>query len=400
MAGALAGIRVLDLSRILAGPWATQMLGDFGAEIIKVERPGEGDDTRRWGPPFVDGPDGPSAYFLTANRNKRSLCIDFTTADGQALVRDLAARSDILVENYKVGGLARYGLDYDSLRVVNPRLIYCSITGFGQDGPYAQRLGYDFLIQGMSGLMSVTGSADSGPLKAGVALADIITGLYAGNAMLAALHHRARTGEGQRLDIALLDCMVAAMANQALNRLVGGRDPGRLGNAHPSIVPYDTFPVADGHINLAVGNDRQFQRLCVVLGLEALADDPRFASNSARVTNRLALTDLLSERLRTQPGTWWLERLEAAEVPAGPINSLGRMFDDPQVRHRGLALEMPHPTLGSVPGVASPVKFSASPVVDSAAPPALGADTAAILRDLLGLEPGDIERLRDQGVVA
>ncbi|WP_114392861.1 CaiB/BaiF CoA transferase family protein [Oleisolibacter albus] len=400
MAGALAGIRVLDLSRILAGPWATQMLGDFGAEIIKVERPGEGDDTRRWGPPFLDGPDGPSAYFLTANRNKRSLCIDFTTADGQALVRDLAARSDILVENYKVGGLARYGLDYDSLRAVNPRLIYCSITGFGQDGPYAQRLGYDFLIQGMSGLMSVTGSADSGPLKAGVALADIITGLYAGNAMLAALHHRARTGEGQRLDIALLDCMVAAMANQALNRLVGGRDPGRLGNAHPSIVPYDTFPVADGHINLAVGNDRQFQRLCAVLGLEALADDPRFASNSARVTNRLVLTDLLSERLRTQPGAWWLERLEAAEVPAGPINSLGRMFDDPQVRHRGLALEMPHPTLGAVPGVASPVKFSASPVVDSAAPPALGADTAAILRDLLGLEPGDIDHLRDRGVVA
>lgn len=398
MTAALNGIRVLDLSRILAGPWATQMLGDFGAEIIKVERPGEGDDTRRWGPPYVEG-GGPSAYFLTANRNKRSVAIDFTGPEGQRLIRDLAAHCDVLVENYKVGSLAKYGLDYESLRQVNPRLIYCSITGFGQDGPYAQRLGYDFLIQGMSGLMSVTGPADSGPHKAGVALADIITGLYAGNAILAALHHRERTGEGQHLDLALLDCMVAAMANQALNRLVSGRDPGRLGNGHPSIVPYDTFPVADGHINLAVGNDRQFQRLCAVLDLPELASDDRFASNSARVANRVALTSLLSERLRRRNGADWLAALEAADVPAGPINGLGALFDDPQVRHRGLALAMAHEKAGTVPGVASPVKFSASPVVESKAPPELGADTEQVLADLLGLDAAGLAALRAAGVV-
>jgi len=399
MTAALDGIRVLDLSRILAGPWATQMRGDFGAEIIKVERPGEGDDTRRWGPPFVDGPDGPSAYFLTANRNKRSIAVDFTSEQGQALIRDLALKSDVLVENYKVGGLAKYGLDYDSLAAVNPRLIYCSITGFGQDGPYAQRLGYDFLIQGMSGLMSVTGAPDGGPTKAGVALADIITGLYAGNAILAALHHREKTGQGQRLDIALLDCMLAAMANQALNVLVSGRDPRRLGNAHPSIVPYDTFPVADGHINLAVGNDRQFQRLCAVLGVPDLGTDARFATNSARVANRVELTGLLSDRLITQPASLWLPALEAADVPAGPLNSLSAAFADPQTRHRGMALSMPHPTSDVVPGVASPVKFGATPVVDSVAPPALGADTDRVLADLLGLDAAGIAALRAGGVV-
>lgn len=398
MTAPLSGIRVLDLSRILAGPWATQMLGDFGAEIIKVERPGEGDDTRRWGPPFV-GDDGPAAYFLTANRNKRSIAVDFTTAAGQALIRDLAARSDVLVENYKVGGLAKYGLDYDSLAALNPRLIYCSITGFGQDGPYAQRLGYDFLIQGMAGLMSVTGQPDAAPTKAGVALADIITGLYAGNAILAALHHREKTGQGQRIDIALLDCMLAAMANQALNVLVSGRDPRRLGNGHPSIVPYDTFAVADGHINLAVGNDRQFQRLCAVLGVPDLGTDGRFATNSARVANRVALTGLLTERLTTRLAAHWLAELEAADVPAGPLNSLSAAFADPQVIHRGMALSMQHPTADSVPGVASPVKFGTTPVVDSQAPPDLGADTDAVLSRLLGLDGDRIRHLRDDGVV-
>ncbi|MBJ7416325.1 MAG: CoA transferase [Niveispirillum sp.] len=399
MPAALDGIRVLDLSRILAGPWATQMLGDFGAEIIKVERPGEGDDTRRWGPPFVDGPDSPSAYFLTANRNKRSIAVDFTTPDGQAIIRDLARSADVVVENYKVGGLAKYGLDYDSLSALNPRLIYCSITGFGQDGPYAQRLGYDFLIQGMSGLMSVTGSPDGGPAKAGVALADIITGLYAGNAILAALHHRDRTGQGQRIDVALLDCMLAAMANQALNVLVSGRDPRRMGNGHPSIVPYDMFAVADGHINLAVGNDRQFQRLCEVLGVADLGTDDRFATNRARVANRVELTALLTARLMTRPGAEWLAALEAADVPAGPINSLSAAFADPQVRHRGMALTMQHPTAGPVPGVASPVKFGASPVVESQAPPDLGADTDRVLSGLLGLDAGRITLLRAAGVV-
>ncbi|MDE1146471.1 MAG: CaiB/BaiF CoA-transferase family protein [Azospirillaceae bacterium] len=399
MGGALSGIRVLDLSRILAGPWATQMLGDFGAEIIKVERPGEGDDTRRWGPPFV-GDDGPAAYFLAANRNKRSICVDFTTPAGQALLRDLAARSDVVVENYKVGGLAKYGLDYDSLKAVNPHLVYCSVTGFGQDGPYAQRLGYDFLIQGMSGLMSVTGAPDGGPQKAGVALADIITGLYAGNAILAALHHREKTGQGQHIDVALLDCMVAAMANQALNHLASGRDPARLGNAHPSIVPYDTFPTADGHINLAVGNDRQFQRLCAVLGVPALADDARFATNSARVANRVDLTALLTDRLRTAGSAHWLERLEAAEVPAGPINTLGQAFADPQVRHRGLALDLADSVLGRVPGVACPVKLSGTPIGTGTAPPHLGADTAAVLAEMLGLDDGRLDALRADGVIA
>lgn len=399
MPGTLDGIRVLDLSRILAGPWATQMLGDFGAEIIKVERPGEGDDTRRWGPPFVAGPDSPSAYFLTANRNKRSIAVDFTSADGQALIRDLALKSDVLVENYKVGGLAKYGLDYDSLAALNPRLIYCSITGFGQDGPYAQRLGYDFLIQGMSGLMSVTGDPAGGPAKAGVALADIITGLYAGNAILAALHHRERTGQGQRIDVALLDCMLAAMANQALNVLVSGRDPRRMGNGHPSIVPYDTFPVSDGHINLAVGNDRQFQRLCAVLGVADLGSDERFATNRARVANRVELTRLLSDRLTTRPGAHWLAALEEADVPAGPINSLSAAFADPQVVHRGLALTLPHAAAGTVPGVANPVKFSHTPNVDSTAPPDLGADTGSVLAGLLGLDGDQIAALKAAGVV-
>ena len=400
MAAALDGIRVLDLSRILAGPWSTQMLGDFGAEIIKVERPGEGDDTRRWGPPYIDGPDSLSAYFLTANRNKSSIAVDFTTPEGQAIIRDLALKADVVVENYKVGGLAKYGLDYETLSALNPRLIYCSITGFGQDGPYAQRLGYDFLIQGMSGLMSVTGAPDGGPVKAGVALADIVTGLYAGNAILAALHHRERTGRGQHIDVALLDCMLAAMANQAMNVLVSGNDPRRMGNGHPSIVPYDTFATADGHINLAVGNDRQFQRLCQVLGVADLGQDARFARNSARVVNRVELTGLLTARLVTRPTLEWLAALEAADVPAGPINTLSATFADPQVRHRGMALSMHHARLGTVPGVANPIKFGASPTVESQAPPDLGADTDKVLSDLLGLDPQRIALLRATGVIA
>lgn len=402
MAGALSHIKVLDLSRILAGPWAGQMLADFGAEVIKVERPGCGDDTRGWGPPFVKDQDGnptDAAYFHAANRGKHSIAIDMTTPEGQALIKRLAAEVDVVIENYKVGGLKKYGLDYDSLKAVNPALIYCSVTGFGQDGPYAERAGYDFMIQAMGGLMSVTGDADGQPMKVGVALVDVMTGLYACNAIQAALLHRNESGIGQYIDMALLDVQVATLANQAMNYLVGGKPPVRLGNAHPNIVPYEAFPTADGHIILAVGNDTQFARFCALAGAPELADNPAFATNALRVENRSALTPLVAELMRSNSSDWWLENLGLQRVPCGPINSLDKVFDDPQVKHRQMQIELPLPGGGNVPGVASPVKFSHTPIEYSAAPPALGQHTDQIL-SALGLSEADIAQLKAGKVIA
>ncbi|MCD2342999.1 CoA transferase [Ideonella azotifigens] len=389
---ALQGIKVLDLSRVLAGPWASQMLGDLGADVVKVERPGAGDDTRAWGPPWVPLADGsPSkqaAYFQCANRNKRSVAIDLASPEGQAQVRALAAEADVVLENFKVGGLKGYGLDYDSLKAVNPRLIYCSITGFGQTGPYAPRAGYDFLIQGMGGLMSLTGRADgedgAGPQKVGVALVDIMTGLYATIGVLAALQHRHTSGEGQHIDLALLDVQVATLANQAANFLTSGKAPQRMGNAHPNIVPYQDFPTADGDMILAVGNDGQFAKLCAVAGHAEWATDERFATNPARVANRVVLIPLLRQATVMKTTTEWMALLEPAGVPCGPINRLGEVFADPQVIARGMKLAMPHPAFGSVPLVANPIRLSASPVQYRQAPAQLGEHTAEVLRDWLG----------------
>lgn len=406
--GALAGTRVLDLSRVLAGPWATQILADLGADVIKVERPGTGDDTRGWGPPWVGGAaDDASqrlaAYYLCANRNKRSVTIDIATPQGQELVRALAARSDVLVENFKVGGLARHGLDWTSLQQVNPRLVYCSITGFGQDGPYAHRAGYDFLVQGLGGLMSVTGRPDDepggGPMKVGVALTDILTGLYAANAIQAALAARQRTGRGQHVDMALLDVQVACLANQAMNYLAGGRNPQRLGNAHPNIVPYQDFPTADGRMILAVGNDGQFARFCDAAGAPELAQDARFATNAARVAHRDALVAQLCEITARRSTADWIGVLEARAVPCGPVNRLDQVFADPQVRARGLQRQMTLPGVGPVPQLASPMRLSATPVQYRHAPPSLGADTEHILQDVLEMSPEDVSELRRLGIV-
>lgn len=407
MAGALSHIRVLDLSRILAGPWAGQMLADLGADVIKVERPGAGDDTRGWGPPWMkdaQGNDtGVAAYYLCANRNKRSITIDITRSEGQELVRQLAAQSDVLLENYKVGGLKKYGLDYDSLKAVNPRLVYCSITGFGQNGPYAARAGYDFLVQGMGGLMSLSGRPDgeagAGPMKVGVALTDILTGLYASNAILAALAWREQSGQGQHIDMALLDVQVACLANQAMNYLATGTNPRRLGNAHPSIVPYQDFPTADGHMILAIGNDGQFARFCEVANAPGLAADERFATNRARVVHRAELIPLLNEITRQRTTADWIAQLEARAVPCGPINTLADVFADPQVQARGMKVTMPHPQAGQVPLVASPMKLSSTPVDYRLPPPATGEHTDSILAQTLGLAPEAIARLREQGVV-
>ncbi|MFA5662570.1 CaiB/BaiF CoA transferase family protein [Castellaniella sp.] len=405
--GALSHIRVLDLSRVLAGPWATQILGDLGADVIKVERPGAGDDTRHWGPPWMPDEAGQdsdvAAYYLCTNRNKRSITIDMASAGGQALLRQLATESDVLVENFKVGGLARYGLDYDALAAINPRLVYCSITGFGQTGPYAERAGYDFLIQGLGGLMSITGRPDDeaggGPMKVGVALVDILTGLYAANAIQAALAAREKTGRGQHLDVALLDVQVACLANQAMNYLATGRDPQRLGNAHPSIVPYQDFPTADGHMILAIGNDGQFERFCIEAGQPELARDPRFASNQARVTHRQVLIPILREITRTRGTAQWIASLEARAVPCGPINGLHDVFADAQVRARGLQIEMTHAGAGRVPLVASPMRLSDTPVDYRLPPPALGAHTEEVLRDWLGMSADQAQALRGQGVL-
>ncbi|WP_131110579.1 CaiB/BaiF CoA transferase family protein [Sulfuricystis thermophila] len=404
--GALSDIKVLDLSRVLAGPWATQLLADLGAEVIKVERPGTGDDTRHWGPPWLKDANGAAtdtaAYYLCTNRNKRSLTVDFTQPEGQAIVRRLAQDADVVVENFKVGGLAPYGLDYASLRAINPRLIYCSITGFGQDGPYAARAGYDFLIQGMGGLMSLTGRADgeegAGPQKVGVALTDILTGLYATVGILAALHHRERIGEGQHIDLALLDVQVACLANQALNYLVSGVAPKRMGNAHPNIVPYQDFPTADGDMILAIGNDAQFARFCSIAGHPEWATDARFATNAARVDHRDVLIPLIRQATVTKTTDEWIARLEAAKVPCGPINDLARVFADPQVVHRRLRLDLERPEGGTVPQVANPLKLSTTPVDYRRAPPALGADTDAILAEL-GYDSERITRLRAAGVI-
>ncbi len=406
MAGPLSHIRVLDLTRVLAGPWATQVLADLGAQVIKIEKPGEGDDTRGWGPPFIanaDGSRGDAAYFLSANRGKSSVLIDMATAGGQKLIRELAAKSDIVIENFKVGGLAKYGLDYDSLKQVNAKLVYCSITGFGQDGPYAQRAGYDFMIQGMAGIMSVTGQPDgtpgAEPMKVGIAFADIFTGLYAAIGMLGALYHRDRTGEGQQVDMALLDSQVAVLANQGLNYLVGGTVPTRLGNAHPNIVPYQTFETADGYIIIAVGTDRQFREYGRIIGLAALADEERFRTNRARVENRASLIPLLAGPMRLRTTAEWVAAFEAAAIPCGPINSIDQVFANEQVLARGLQIGITRDDGVQIPGVANPIRFSATPIEYEKAPPRLGEGTERVLAHVLELSAGEIAELRASGAI-
>ncbi|MCD6675008.1 MAG: CoA transferase [Burkholderiaceae bacterium] len=406
-APALQGVRVLDLSRVLAGPWASQLLADLGADVVKVERPGAGDDTRAWGPPWLKDEAGrdtaESAYFLCTNRNKRSVTIDLAAPEGRELVRRLAGSADVLIENFKLGGLAQYGLDYASLAPANPRLVYCSITGFGQDGPYAARAGYDFLIQGMGGLMSITGRADdeegAGPQKVGVALTDITTGLYATIAVLAALAERARSGRGQHIDLALLDVQVACLANQASSYLAGGMVPRRMGNAHPNIVPYQDFPTADGDMILAIGNDGQFARFCAIAGHPEWAADPRFATNPQRVAHRGELIPLLRRTTVLRTTRDWIAALEAQAVPCGPINRIDQVFDDPQVRARGLRIELDHPLAGVVPLVANPIRLSDSPIVHRNAPPLLGEHTDEVLRGWLDLDAAQLDELRSRGVV-
>jgi crotonobetainyl-CoA:carnitine CoA-transferase CaiB-like acyl-CoA transferase len=407
MSGALSHLRILDLSRVLAGPWCTQNLADLGAEVIKIEKPDGGDDTRGWGPPYLKDEAGQdtseSAYYLSCNRGKKSLAVDIAQPEGSRIVRELARHCDVVVENFKVGGLAKYGLDWDSLRVINPRLVYCSITGFGQDGPYAARAGYDFIVQGMGGLMSVTGEADGvpggGPQKAGVAVADLFTGMYATVAVLAALTFRERTGQGQHIDLALLDAQVAMLANQNMNFLATGEPPARRGNAHPNIVPYQTFATADGHVILAVGNDAQFRRFCELAGCAGLADDARFASNRARVAHREALIPLLEPLLRGRTTRAWVEALDAAGVPCGPINRLNEVFADPQVRHRNMKIDLPHAAAGRVPLVANPIRLSATPLEYAVPPPLLGQHTNEILHDLLGFTAEETARLLRAGVI-
>ncbi len=407
MPGALSHIRVLDLSRVLAGPWAGQILGDLGAEVIKIERPRTGDDTRHWGPPYLKDQQGENtseaAYYLSANRNKQSLTLDFTQPEGQRIIRDLVAECDVLLENFKVGGLAAYGLDYESLKAINPKLIYCSITGFGSDGPYANRAGYDFMIQGLGGLMSLTGRAEdeegAGPVKVGVALTDILTGLYATVGVLAALNHREQSGLGQHVELALLDVQVACLANQAMNYLTTGVAPKRMGNAHPNIVPYQDFPTADGDIILTIGNDGQFRKFAEAAGHPEWASDDRFASNKARVAHRKELIPLIRQVTVFRTTAEWVALLEQAGVPCGPINDLAQVFADPQVQARGLRLDLPHPLAGSVPQVASPIRLSETPVEYRKAPPVLGEHSEAILQELLGLGFDKILSLRQAGVI-
>ena len=403
---ALDGIRVLDLSRVLAGPWCTQLLADLGADVVKVERPGTGDDTRAWGPPFLKDGDGQdtreSAYYCSTNRGKRSLTLDIAKPEGQRIARALAAQSDVFVENYKVGDMKRYGLDYDTLAAENPRLVYCSITGFGQTGPYRNRAGYDFMIQAMGGLMSITGERDDlpggGPQKVGVAVADLMTGLYSSVAILAALQERARSGRGQYIDMALLDTQVGWLANQALNYFVSGTVPRRWGNAHPNLAPYQAFATADGHVILAVGNDGQFRKFCAVAGI-GLADDARFATNPARLANRAALVEGVAAAMRTRTTQGWIAALEAEGVPCGPINTLDQVFDDPQVRSRGLRVEIAREDGPPVPQVANPIRFSRTPIDYTLPPPKLGEHGEAVLRERLGMTADEIQALRDAGVI-
>ena len=400
--GALSHIRVLDLTRVLAGPWCAQTLADFGADVIKVERPGAGDDTRHWGPPYLKDADGAdtaeAAYYLAANRNKRSVTVDIATPEGQQIVRELAAQSDVVLENYKVGQLKKYGLDYESLRAVKPDLVYCSVTGFGQTGPYAHRAGYDFIVQGIGGFMSITGERDSepggGPQKAGVAIADLATGLYSTIAVLAALAHRDRTGEGQYIDMALLDVQVALLANMNTNFLASGKPPVRWGNAHPNIVPYQTFQTSDGWIIVAVGNDGQFRKFVEAGGRPELADDERFATNPSRVRHRDTLVPILAEMVKTRGKADWIGALEAAGVPCGPINELDEVFDNEQVVARGMQVSLPHPCGADVKLVRNPIRMSATPPDARTAPPLLGAQTEDVLRDMLGYDAARVAALK------
>ena len=404
--GALSHIKVLDMSRVLAGPWCGQLLADLGAEVIKIERPGVGDDTRGWGPPYLKDADGKdsreSAYFLGANRGKKSVAVDISKPEGQTLVRGLAAQSDVLIENYKAGDLERYNLGYETLQALNPGIIYCSITGFGQTGPMSHVAGYDFIIQAMGGLMSITGERDDkpggGPQKVGVAVADIMTGMYATVAILAALAHRSLTGQGQYIDMALLDVQIAVIANMNMNYLVSGRVPQRYGNAHANIVPYQTFAAADGDLVLAVGNDGQFAKFCEVAG-SALARDARFAKNADRVRNRAVLVPLLEEIIRTRKVSEWVGALEPVGVPVGPINDLAQVFEQPQVRARHMKITRPHPLMNELPMVASPIKMSVTPPVESPAPPMLGQHSRAVLSEKLGLSASALAKLVADGIV-
>jgi crotonobetainyl-CoA:carnitine CoA-transferase CaiB-like acyl-CoA transferase len=405
--GPLSHIRVLDLSRVLAGPWAGQNMADLGAEVIKVERPGVGDDSRAFGPPWVKDRDGretkDSAYFTSANRGKKSITLNIAVVEGQAIVRELAQKSDVLIENYKYGDLARYGLGYEDLKTINPRLIYCSVTGFGQTGPYRERPGYDFMIQGMGGMMSVTGEPDDapggGPQRAGVPIADIITGMYASIAICAALAHRAETGAGQHLDLALLDSQIALLAYQNTNYFSTGKPPKRIGNLHPNIVPYQPFRTKDGAVILACGNDNLFRKFCEASGQSALANDPRFASNGKRVENRAEMTRLLGDVFKQRTTAEWVNLLEKAGVPNGPINDIAQVYEEPQVKARGIRVDLDHPVAGQLPTVASPMRFSETKVEYRGAPPTLGQHTDQVLREVLGKTDAQLGELRAAKVI-
>ena len=404
----LSHVTVLDLSRILAGPWCSQLLADLGATVIKIEHPLRGDDTRSWGPPFLKdsagNETGEAAYYLGVNRNKQSLALDFTRPEGQAILLELVAGADVMIENYKVGGLKKYGLDYASVRQANPGIVYCSVTGFGQDGPYANSAGYDFMIQGMGGLMSITGERDDlpggGPQKVGVAVADIMTGLYATVGIQAALMHRDRTGVGQHIDMALLDTQVATIANLNMNYLISGKVPGRMGNAHANIGPYQAFPSADGHVILAVGNDGQFEKFCQIAGRPELAQDPRFRKNSDRVRNRDILVPIVTGLIKGRTTREWTAACDAAQVPCGPINTLDQVFADPQVVHRQMRIDLPHPLSGTVPQVRNPIKFSETPMEYRSAPPLLGQHTASVLAGRLGYDADRIADLAARRIIA
>jgi crotonobetainyl-CoA:carnitine CoA-transferase CaiB-like acyl-CoA transferase len=403
----LDGIRIFDLTRILAGPTCTQLLGDLGADVIKIERAGAGDDTRKWGPPYVTDPSGKvtneSAYYLSANRNKRSISLDLSKPEGQALARKLIAKSDVMTENFKVGDLAKFGLDYPALSREFPRLVYCSITGFGQTGPYAPRAGYDMLAQGLGGIMSVTGPAqsapDSRPHKVGVGIADIMTGMYAAVSILAALRHRDATGEGQHIDMALLDTQVSWLANEGMNYLVSGKTPVRQGNAHPNIVPYDVFACADGFVILAIGNDGQFAKFCAFAGKPEIAADPRFATNPARVANRVEVTKIVNAITAEKTQRYWVDGLAGAGVPCSPVNDIAQVFEDPQVKARGMRIEMPHASGATIPLIASPIKMSKTPPAYRRAPPLCGQHTDEVLGELLGLDSKAVADLRTRGIV-
>ncbi|WP_421783544.1 CaiB/BaiF CoA transferase family protein [Kiloniella litopenaei] len=400
----LEGVRVLDLSRVLAGPWVGQTLADLGCDVIKVERPGCGDDTRAWGPPFVKTTAGEntqeSAYYMSANRGKRSLAVDMTKAEGQKILQDLALHCDIVIENFKVGGLKKFGLDYETLSKINPKLIYCSITGFGQEGPYADKAGYDLMIQGMGGLMSITGEADRQPMKVGVAVVDLFSGMYGVTGILAALFKRERTGRGDHIDIALMDCQAAMLANQATNYLVSDKVPHRRGNAHPNISPYEVFETADGYMILAVGNDRQFEAFCDVAGCMELAENPKYQTNTTRVENREQLVPFVQEVLKEKPTDFWISSLEKVKVPCGPINDLSQVFVDPHIQQRGILKEYAHPGGARQKLVSTPIKYGQAKSGAELSPPMLGQHTDEILGEILGAEQGDIEKLRSIGAIA